>query len=150
MNINTLYEQDFQSWINQQITFLNEKKISALDIPHLVEELEAMAKKDRNELVNRLVILIAHLLKWQHQANRQGKSWRVTIDEQRDQIVAGLLEESPSLKPYLKDAIEKSYPRAVKLAAKETGYALSDFPKKCDYSSDELLDEHYYPELKLG
>ncbi len=146
MSIETLYEQDFHSWVNQHIALLNAGKFNEMDVSHLIEELESMAKKDRNELVNRLVILIAHLLKWQYQADRQGKSWRATIDEQRDQIVAGLLEESPSLKPYLSEAVEKSYPRAVKLASKETGYPLSDFPKQCLYGVEQLLDENYYPE----
>jgi hypothetical protein len=148
MNINRLYEQNFHAWINQQIAFLNEKKFNALDINHLIEELEGMAKKDKSELVNRLVILIAHLLKWQYQANKQGKSWQATIDEQRDQITAGLLVETPHLKAYLLVAINKSYQRAVKLAAKETGYTQSHFPKECPYSPKLLLNENYYPQVE--
>jgi len=146
MNIQTLYEKDFHAWTHQHINFLNEKKFNQLDVNHLIEELEGMAKKDKSELVNRLVILIAHLLKWQYQSNRQGKSWRVTIDEQRDQITAGLLEETPSLNSYLVEAVKKSYSRAVKLAAKETGYTLSHFPNQCPYSLEQLLNEDYYPE----
>ncbi len=146
MNIQTLYEKDFHAWTNQHINFLSEKRFNELDVDHLIEELEGMAKKDKSELVNRLVILIAHLLKWQYQSNRQGKSWRVTIDEQRDQVTAGLLEETPSLKPYLVEAVKKSYSRAVKLAAKETGYTISHFPKQCPYNLAQLLDEDYYPE----
>jgi len=145
MNIQALYETDFNSWIQENIALLKQARFNEIDTVHLIEELEDMAKKNRNELINRLVILIAHLLKWQYQPLRQGNSWSFTIDEQRDQIGAGLLEEYPSLKSFLSEAIEKSYQRAVKLAAKETGLKQSSFPINCPYDENQLLDEDFYP-----
>lgn len=144
MNIKILYEQDFHSWVNQHITFLNEKKFNKLDINHLIEELESMARTDRRELVNRLIILIAHLLKWQYQPTMKSKSWRASIIEQRAQIEF-LLEDVPSLKPHIISAVEKAYPRALKVAITETNLPVSKFSKKCNYSIEQLLDDHYYP-----
>lgn len=145
MNVKTLYEQDFHSWINQHITFLQEKKFNKIDINHLIEELESMAKTDKRELVNRLIILIAHLLKWQYQPTMQSKSWRASIIEQRAQIEF-LLDDVPSLKPYITDAIEKAHPRALRVAINETKLSASKFPKQCNYSIEQLLDENYYPD----
>lgn len=146
MNIKALYEQDFHSWINQHITFLNEKKFNDLDISHLIEELESMAKTDKRELVNRFIILIAHLLKWQYQPTMKSKSWRASIIEQRAQIEF-LLEDVPSLKSYIMGAVEKAHPHALKVAIIETKLPASKFPKKCNYSIEQLLDENYYPEI---
>jgi hypothetical protein len=146
MTIQTLYEQDFYSWIQQHVALLKESRFDELDIEHLIEELEGMSKKDRQELTNRLVILIAHLLKWQYQCSHRSNSWRSTIDEQRDQIIAGLLDEYPSLKSHLANAIEKSYSRAVKLACKETGLPWATFPSTCPYSDTQLLNEDFYPD----
>ena len=146
MNIKALYEQDFHSWIQQHILFLKENKFAEMDIHHLVEELESMAKTDKRELVNRLIILIAHLLKWQYQPTMQSKSWKASIIEQRAQIEY-LLEDVPSLAPYMKDAINKAHPRAVKVAINETGLPSSVFPKTCPYTIEELLDDNYYPEI---
>ena len=53
-----------------------------------------MERSDHRELESRLIILIAHLLKWEWQFNRlqnqwaefEGESWRNSITEQRIQI----------------------------------------------------------------
>ena len=59
-----------------------------------------MGKRDRRELVSRLTVLLADLLKWQFQPQFRSKSWQFTLREQRTQI-AKLLKDSPSLKKYL-------------------------------------------------
>ena len=56
-----------------------------------------MGKRDRRQLRSRLQVLIMHLLKWQFQPDKQSQSWLATIDHQRDQIEA-LLLDSPSLR----------------------------------------------------
>ncbi len=145
MNIKTLYEQDFHSWTQQHIAFLKEAKFAEIDVDNLIDELESMAKTDRRELVNRLIILIAHLLKWQYQPAMRSKGWQSSIIEQRAQIDF-LLDDVPSLKSYLQEAISKAHPRAVKVAAKETRLASASFPSQCDYAIEQLLDENYYPE----
>ncbi|MFI3217624.1 MAG: DUF29 domain-containing protein [Methylococcales bacterium] len=145
MNIQTLYDSDFNAWIQQNILLLKESRLNEIDTKHLIEELEDRTKSDKRELVNRFVILIAHLLKWQYQPAMQSNSWSRTIDEQRDQINDGLIE-NPSLKPYATEAIEKSYSRAVKLAHKETKLPISTFPTQCLYTQDQLLDENFYPD----
>jgi hypothetical protein len=145
--LQALYNTDFNSWIQQHIFLLKAGRVNEIDNTHLIEELEDMARKNKDELVNRLVILIAHLLKWQYQPNYQSNSWRSTIDEQRDQINANI-ENYPSLKPYIPEAIEKSYQRAVKLAIKETKLPATSFPENCSYTKEQLLDEDFYPSIE--
>ena len=140
----TLYDTDFNSWIQEHILLLKESRFSELDINNLIEELEDMAKKNRKELVNRFVILIAHLLKWQYQPNMRSNSWSSTIDEQRDQI-NDELDDNPSLKNYTIEAIEKAYSRSVKLAIKDTKLPITIFPTICPYTQSELLNEDFYP-----
>lgn len=142
--IQALYDTDFNSWIQEHISLLKAGRFNEIDNVHLIEELEDMAKKNKSELISHLVILIAHLLKWQYQPNYQSNSWRSTIDEQRDQIDANITD-CPSLKPFFNEAIEKSYLRAVKLAMKETQLPASVFPDSCTYNLTQLLDENFYP-----
>ena len=145
-----IYETNFESWVNQHIQLLKTGNVHELDVEHLIEELEGMAKRDRNELVNHLVILLAHLLKWQfklnqlteHWAEFTGKSWKTSIIEQRYRVQAQL-EENPSLKNYLDEALLKAYPKAIKLAKKETG--LDTFPEQCPYQVQQVLDDDFYP-----
>ncbi len=148
----TLYETDFNEWVQQQITLLKQGKTDLLDVEHLVEELAEMGKTQRRELSSHLKILIAHLLKWQYQLSSlsncfesyEGKSWRLTILEQRSQI-NDLLEEIPSLKRELSTTIEKVYPKAVLLTVKETRLVAATFPIVCPYSNAQLLDDDFYP-----
>ena len=145
--MNTLkqdYEQDFYVWIQHNIALLKQGKFNEIDIDILIDELESMAKRDRRELTSRLMILIAHLLKWQFQPVKKSGSWQCAIDEQRIQIIEQL-EESPSLKNILPESIGKAYSKAVTLAAKETGLPIEIFPKKCPYLIEQLLDDDFYP-----
>lgn len=138
------YDTDFYAWALHNAQLLREGKFSELDVEHLIEELEDMGN-NKQELASRFIILIAHLLKWAYQPSRRSSSWERSIDEQRSQIDL-LLQDKPSLKPGLIEAINKAYSRAVKLAAKETKRSKTEFPQECPYTPEQLLDENFYPE----
>jgi hypothetical protein len=140
--LNSAYEEDFQAWTIEQAQFLQEGKWSCLDIPNLVEEIESLGKQQRNELANRLGVLLGHLLKWDFQPTHRSKSWLSTIREQRRQILR-LLKQSPSLKPYLQEAIEESYESALDLAVGDTSLEYKDFPEKCPYSQEQILNPDF-------
>ncbi len=104
-----------------------------------------MSRRDRQELVIRLKILLGHLLKWQHQpAHRSTSSWRGSILEQRLRI-RDLLQDAPSLKPFLADAANIAYADGAKLASKETGLPLAQFPDALPYALEPLLDDDWFP-----
>ncbi len=150
---NSMYEQNFQQWVEQHITFLKTGRLQELDIEHLIEELENMARRDKHELINHLIILLAHLLKWEFQLQQlsemwgafEGKSWRNTILEQRAQINRQLAF-TPSLKSFLNTAIEEAYSAAVQLAVDETNLPLTTFPTDCPYTAERILDKLFYPQ----
>jgi len=141
----SLYEQDFYAWIHHHIKLLKQRKFAEIEVEILIDELESMAKRDRRELISHLVILILHLLKWQFQPLHRSHSWRSSIVEQRYQIHSQL-EESPSLRAYLSEAMLKAYPKAVELASKESGLPASTFPEDCPYSLEQLLNDEFYME----
>jgi hypothetical protein len=140
----TLYDQDFYGWIQHHIALLRQGRWAEIDTEILIEELDSMARRDRHELVSHLIILIAHLLKWQYQAEHRSRSWRSSIIEQRKQVIRQL-KLSPSLKPFLMDAIQEAYPDGVDIAMKETRLPKSTFPNTCPYTLEQLFDDEYYP-----
>ena len=144
-NSSELYEIDFYEWTIEQATFLREEKWNCLDVPHLLEEIESLGKQERRELKNRLGVLLGHLLKWQFQPEARSKSWVATIREQRSQILE-LLEDSPSLQPYLIEATESAYQKGLNLAVKETPLDYENFPLECPYSLQQALDPKFFPE----
>jgi hypothetical protein len=139
-----LYDEDLLAWAERQAAHLRAGQLDRLDVEHLIEELEAMAGKLRRELKNRLRILLAHLLKWEAQPKRRSRSWAATIAEQRDQIEA-LLEENSSLRLSLDQVAWSAYPRAVRLAAIETGLPRDTFPPELPYGAKEILGDDLEP-----
>jgi hypothetical protein len=73
------------------------------------------------------------------------KSWSATIREQRRQIKK-LLGESPSLRPFVADALTEVYNDAREDAADETGLAATEFPAECPFTLDEVLSRAFLPE----
>ncbi len=137
------YETDFYSWALHNAQLLKEGKFAELDVEHLIEELEDMGN-NRHELASRFMVLIGHLLKWEYQPNHRSSSWEGSINEQRLQI-NWLIQDKPSLKPNLLPAVTKAYPKAVKLATKDTKLPPTQFPQACPYTLEQLLDEDFYP-----
>ncbi|WP_353570958.1 DUF29 domain-containing protein [Candidatus Albibeggiatoa sp. nov. BB20] len=153
MQTQQLYEKDFYAWVYHNIELVRTKKWDEIDTDLLIEELESMAKRDRHELISHLIILIAHLLKWQFQFKQlsemwqefKGDSWQNSIIEQRNQLERQL-QMSPSLNTYFDDAVQKAYSHAVNIAVKETNLPAKTFPKVCPYSIEQLLNENFYPQ----
>lgn len=52
----------------------------------LVEEIESLGKQQKQELRNRLGILIGYLLKWDYQPELRSKSWKATIWENESRL----------------------------------------------------------------
>lgn len=143
--MNTIsYETDVAAWANQQAWLIRNKKFDLLDIEHLAEEIEDVSKSEQRELASRMAVLIAHLLKWQFQPERQGKSWELTIRNQRRAIELHL-KKVPSLKPNLKDVdwLEIIWSDALTIAIKET--KIEDFPETCPWAVEDILAQGCLP-----
>lgn len=132
-----LYETDFYAWTQEQVRLLQQGVWKKLDIANLVEEIESLGKQQRQELRNRLAILLGHLLKWQFQVNQRSKIWFITIREQRREI-QDLLEESPSLKPYLPEALQKAYLSGIVSSCRKHYSQMMTFPSSALISSSRF------------
>lgn len=139
-----LYASDFYAWTQETARLLKAGQWDEVDVEHLTEEIESMGASERYQFVNRLRILLAHLLKWQFQPALRSHSWKYTIVEQR-LALEDLLKDSPSLQNFLEEAILRGYRLAVVLAIKETGLDKKIFPESCPYRPEEILDETFYP-----
>jgi hypothetical protein len=71
----TAYEKDVILWSQEQAKLLRSGRFDALDIKHIVEEVDDVGKSERRELANRMAVLLTHLLKWQFQAGKRRSSW---------------------------------------------------------------------------
>ena len=51
------YEDDFVAWLEDQAQHARRQEIESLDLENIAEELEGMARSDRREIRNRLIVL---------------------------------------------------------------------------------------------
>jgi hypothetical protein len=102
----------FFSWANEQAGLLRAGRLSEADIEHIAEEIESLGKTEKHELSNRLKVLMLHLLNWQFQPGGRCTSWRLTVEEQRREVVDHLADNS-SLKATMGEVIVSAYARAI-------------------------------------
>jgi hypothetical protein len=139
-----IYESDFYGWLTEQAHLLKSGHYHELDAENLIEEIESIGKSEKRALESRLIVLLQHLLKWQHQPNFRGKSWELTIKEQRLRIEK-IIRDNPSLKRQLEHCFTEAYPFAVLQAAKETGLDENVFSNQCEWCLQQVLDTTFYP-----
>ncbi|WP_035990641.1 DUF29 domain-containing protein [Leptolyngbya sp. KIOST-1] len=137
-----LYETDFYAWTLEQTKLLKEGDFKHLDLVNLVEEIASLGKQQRQELENRLAVLLGHLLKWEFQPSHRSKSWRATIREQR-RTAQRLLQQNPSLKPYLPEAIAVAYESGLDLVVRETPLDYPDLPTDCPYTLKQIFEPDF-------
>jgi len=138
------YEQDFYGWTVEQVALLQNKQFDQIDLEHIIEEIESMGKAERNQLRNRLTVLLMHLLKWQYEPSHRCTSWVQTIREQR-RAIPRLIKDNPSLKSSLADLLLDAYSNALEDAADETNLPISLFPTECPWSYTQFMDKEFFP-----
>jgi hypothetical protein len=141
----SLYERDFYAWTSEQAALLRARDLSSADLDNIAEELESMGRSEKRELVDRLSILLLHLLKWRFQPGLRSASWRLSVEEQRYRL-ADHLKDNPSLKATLSEAIAQGYNLAVIGCARETGLEKKAFPAKCPWPFEQIMDATFWPE----
>jgi len=132
-----LYEADETAWLDAMAELVQQGRFAEIDYAHLGEYLADMARRDRKEVESRLVVLLAHLLKWAHQTARRTRSWRGRIVAQRQELNIEL--GRGVLRNHAECVLDRAYSRAVEVAAAETGMSAEAFPKRCPYSLEQLL-----------
>lgn len=141
----TSIDDDFALWAAEQAALMGGGRFDRVDIENVVGELEYLGNSQKNEITNRLRVLLSHLLKWQFQPSGRSNSWLATLLEQRTEI-AEVIRRSPSLKHYPESALdERAYQIAALRASGETGLPMSTFPQTCPYTVEQILDPDFLP-----
>ena len=124
------YEQDVAAGAVDRARLIRAGRFELLDREHPADEIEDVGKSEQRELASRIAVLLAHLLKQQHQPDRSGASWERTVREPRKGVLPRL-KHSPSLQCMLgdEDWIADIWSDAVTLAVKETGKEITSFPE---------------------
>ena len=139
------YSTDFYAWTQQQAALLRAGRFDQADIANIAEEIDSMGRGEKRELVNRLNVLLLHLLKWRFQPGFRSPSWSSSIREQRIRL-RGHLRDNPSLEAKLDESYAQAYELAVIGAARETGLPESVFPAEPPFGCAAAMDAGFWPQ----
>ena len=142
-----LYLRDETAWLDLMAETARDGRVTELDLQNLAEYLSDMATRDRREVNSRLVVLLAHHLKWDYQPEKRSRSWRTTLIVQQYELIDWAA--SGVLRNHAESMLPEVYERAVKEAASETSLPIKTFPAVCPYTIEQLLNEEIHSDEPL-
>lgn len=152
-----LYERDFYAWTIQQAEAIRAARAARLansddlDWDNLAEEIEALGRNNRRELLSRMTTVIEHLLKLEHSPSAEPRAgWVETVARSRIEI-ALLLDDSPSLRTAIPELLPRASVSALRIVSGafgsygETGAVGVVRRRETIYTADQILDD-WWPE----
>lgn len=145
MTMKPLYETDAYTWGLKQSDALRRRAVEEIDWDNVAEEIEDVSRSEARELLNRLIVLLTHLLKWRFQPERRGTSWRASIAEQRTRLELHMLE-NPGLKARRDELLGQAYRVARASASRETDLPIETFPETNPFTWAQAMEDAFLPE----
>jgi hypothetical protein len=140
----SIYQSDYQQWLDETILILKNRQLKQLDCEHLIEELEALGNEQKRAVESLVIQVLQHLLfyqYWQSERDYNDRHWRTELIVFRTQLELRL---TTNLKNNLQDRLDYLYSKAKKMAEIKTNL---QFPSQNPYSLDEILDEDWLPKI---
>ena len=136
------YRGDLHAWAREQAALLRAGRTAEADAANIAEELDDVGNEQYDKLESALRVLLTHMLKWDHQPERRGRSWEATIRVQR-RHVAKVLRRNPSLKARLGEAVGEAWEDARSDASGETDLPLAAFPEAIPYDWAAMMERPF-------
>jgi hypothetical protein len=142
----SLYEQDILLWVEETVSKLKAKDFETLDLDNLIEEVESLGISQKKELINRLIVLLEHLLKRLYvDLPYDYNGWERTIRTQRNNLQV-LIKQVPSLKNRWESSFIDAWEIALKTVREE--YSQINFPDRWPFSQEleAMLNDRFWEE----
>jgi hypothetical protein len=143
----TLYETDFNQWIEETVKKLQNKDFEAIDLENLIEEVATLGRSEKREIDSLLMRIFEYLLKlayWESERANNEKHWKAEIYNFRKQLKKAI-RNSPSLKPYLLKIFDETYKDICGSMALRLGVPLSTFSVAPIGTPEQILDDDWFP-----
>lgn len=139
------YDADVHGWAMAQARLIRERSLAEVDWDNVAEEIESVGRSEQRSLQSNLTQLLVHMLKWDEQPERRGRSGLVSIHNHRTAALRDL-RDNPSLKSSLAAIFAEALDDARRSAAIETGISRASFDKR-EYTIDQAFErDHEIPE----
>ncbi len=142
------HDTDFYEWTREQAEMLRSRNWDALDLEHLIEEVEDLGDYKLDAFEGALTRVVEHLLKLQFSpADEPRWGWRVSANTHRVNALR-LLRRAKSLRKLadLAQVYEDARGLAADSLRERDGIDPSALPGGCPYTLDQILDRGWFPE----
>ena len=129
------YAADGYGWAMAQAALIRDGRSDEIDWENVAEEIESVGRSERSALKSHLIQVIIHMLKWDVQPERRGRSWYLSIINHRDDAEI-VLAENPSLKAELNSILADAVQYAKRRTPRDT-----NLPRKLFEGMNYTLDE---------
>lgn len=134
------YDKDFLLWTEQQVALYRDGNTFALDMPHIMEEIENLGREQKSIVQTLLRDILIFLIKFEYSPIVDGRyAWIDELLELRYKADSRF-EISPSLKNYAGDLFRKAWAQA-----RATSPFENIVPPDCPWSLEQALDMDFYP-----
>ena len=140
-----LYDDDFVLWLQEAVTLLRAQQYHEVDWPHLLDEIESIVAYERRDL-DRYFTRRFHIklgLACQGRATTDTIR-RLLVGTFEANMLEGILEDNPSLRPRLTTILPAIYTRY----RTKHAWLHSRLPVDCPWTVDQILDDTLYPLLQ--
>lgn len=144
-SLSSIYEEDYQQWLDNTVLLLKNRQVDSLDYEHLIEELEALGREQKNAVESLVIQIIQHLLFYQYWSSEREdneRHWRGELIGFRTQLELRL---TTNLRNHLSNRLDYLYGKAKKMAEVKTDLKL---PSASPYTLADILDEDWLPEIR--
>jgi hypothetical protein len=144
----SLYDVDYQVWLDQTVAQLRSQDFSNIDLENLIEEIESLGKSDKRAISSYLMRLCEHLLKikyWESEQETCLRGWKVEVRNFRLQIQS-ILKDSPSLRNHLRENFLAAYQNGRELFLDSSELDGTLIPKAPEFTLEQTLDEDWLPQ----
>jgi hypothetical protein len=142
-----LYESDFPLWLERQAELLRAGRFGDLDLDNLIEEVEGLTRKEKQEVESRAELVLVHLLKLTFSpAPEPRRGWVRTVIIQRRALVRTL---TTTLRNHLQEQLAELYGQARRMATIEMETDALEpevLPEECPFTLDEILERDWLPQ----
>jgi hypothetical protein len=128
-----------------RVLLLKNRQVDSLDYEHLIEELEAWGREQKNAVESLVIQIIQHLLFYQYWSSEREdneRHWRGELIGFRTQLELRL---TTNLRNHLSNRLDYLYGKAKKMAEVKTDLKL---PSASPYTLADILDEDWLPEIR--
>jgi hypothetical protein len=140
----SLFDQDYILWVQENVTKLKAKDFENLDLDNLIEEFESLIYILKRDLDDDLKNLLVNMLKRLYvPLPNQFERWQSDISFYRCSIEL-IFEDAPSLKENWDERFEFNYSSA--LYALTADYQDTNFPEAWEFDRDieSILDKRFW------